>query len=351
MHSLRGRPRWLRAVLCALAALSCTPALAYAQDNAAQLEARSAYAAGVEAYGNAEYERARSQFALAESKFPSPNIELMLARSLVKLDKLVEAHRMLSLARDNAGQTPKYANAASAARDELAELDKRVAVLHLRVAAPRGDETLRVNGEQLAPLAWANPIVVAPGKVSVELARPGAPSELKQLSLAPGDSANVELALKPAPAAAPAPTPPASAATPPRLAKSTLRPEVPPPAAATPTARPAAESGGRGRQLRGFSYALAGVGVVGISAFAVFGSMSHSQFNKLEAGCPDATRCDPALRDDATRGQTYQTLANVALVAGAAALTTAVTLWLVSLPEERAQVVITPGSVRLSGSF
>jgi hypothetical protein len=108
---------------------------------------------------------------------------------------------------------------------------------------------------------------------------------------------------------------------------------------------------GRGQQLRGFSYALAGVGVVGLGAFAVFGTMSHGQFAKLEAGCPETDRCDPRLRDNATRGQTFQTLANVALVAGAAALTTAVTLWLVSLPEERAEVAITASSVQLRGSF
>jgi hypothetical protein len=340
----------LPVLLCALAALTCAPAALQAQDGSAQAEARTAYAAGVEAFGSANYERAHKQFSLAESKFPSPNIELMLARSLIKLDKLVEAHRMLSVARDNAGQTPKYANAASAARDELAELDKRLAVLHLHVAAARGDETVSINGEQLAPLAWASPIIVAPGTLRVELTRPGAPSELKQLSLAPGASATLELKIRPTasalvPMSAPAP-----------LVQQKRRPEAPAPSAATAPAvaaatAPAASGGGRNRQLRGFSYALAGVGVLGISSFAIFGTMSHSQFAKLEAGCPESTRCDPALRDNATRGQTYQTLANVALVAGAAAATTAVTLWLVSLPEERAELAVTPGSVQLRGSF
>ena len=353
----RLRSSALVALACVLAALIDAPTALLAQDNATQVEARAAYAAGVEAYAGGDYERAHSQFALAESKFPSPNIELMLARSLAKLGKLVEAHRTFTLARDNAGQTPKYANAAAAARDELAELDKRLAVLHLRVAAPRGDETVRINEEELAPLAWANPIVVAPGRLRVELSRPGAPSELKQLTVFAGSTATVELTSKP-PAKA-SPSAPAVAPAPVAVAAQTPRPEAPAadvkPASEAPTPppspEPAAESGGRGRQLRGFSYALAGVGVIGISTFAVFGAMSHSQFSKLEAGCPETTRCDPALRDSATRGQTYQTLANVALVAGAAALTTAVTLWLVSLPEERAQVAITPGSVHLRGSF
>jgi hypothetical protein len=199
--------------------------------------------------------------------------------------------------------------------------------------------------------------VVAPGRLRVELSRPGAPSELRQLTVFAGSTATVELTSKLP--SKPSAIPPATAPAPIAVGSQTPRLQAPVPAvkpapeAPSPTSSPVpdAQSGGRGRQLRGFSYALAGVGVIGISTFAVFGSMSHSQFAKLEAGCPEATRCDPALRDTATRGQTFQTLANVALVAGAAALTTAVTLWLVSLPEERAQVVIGPGSVHLRGSF
>ena len=350
----------LRRLLALLAlgslALLAAPAALRAEESAAQAEARAAYAAGVEAFGAGEYERAHSQFTLAESKFPSPNIELMLGRSLLKLEKLVEAHRMLTLARDNAGQVPKYANAASAARDELAELEKRLASLRVRVGAPQGDETLHVGGELLPPIAWANPIIVPPGKVRIELARPGVPAEVKELSLAAGSSTTLELRLKaPAVASKPAPAPqPVAAPAPKPAAVLATRPAARSEAPALSPARasePAAHGGGRGRQLRGFSYALAGVGVLGIGTFGVFGAMSHSQFAKLEAGCPEPTRCDPRLRDSATRGQTYQTLANVALVAGAAALTTAVTLWLVSLPEERAEIAITPSSVQLRGSF
>lgn len=330
----------------ALLALASVPRTLHAQDEAAQAEARGAYAAGVEAFGSADYARAQAQFTLAESKFPSPNIELMLGRSLVKLDRLLEAHRMLTQARDNAGQVPKYANAASAARDELAELEKRLSVLRVRVIAPHGDETLQVNGELLAPIAWASPIVVAPGKVRLALARPGTAPEVKELVVAPGSTASLELRLR----AAPAPEPVQETAVATRPAAVEAAPEAPvAPAGVTPL--PAAPPHPRGQQLRGFSYALAGVGVVGLGAFAVFGTMSHGQFAKLEAGCPEAERCDPHLRDSATRGQTYQTLANVALVAGAAALTTAVTLWLVSLPEERAEVAITASSVQLRGSF
>jgi len=334
------------ALLCVLAALTCAPGVLRAQADGAQAEARTAYTSGVEAYGSADYERARKQFSVAESRFPSPNIELMLGRSLARLERLLEAHRMLTQARDNAGQVPKYAAAATAARDELSELEKRLAVLHVRVIAPHGDETLLINGERMAPIAWASPMVVSSGKVRLELSRPGVPAEVKELVVTPGGSASLELRL-----AAVDTLEPAAIAAPPGARAEARAPavqETPQPGAESALAAPA---GGRGRQLRGFSYALAGVGVVGLGTFAVLGAMSHGQFSQLEAGCPDASRCDPRLRDNATRGQTYQTLANVALVAGAAALTTGVTLWLVSLPEERAQVAITASSVQLSGSF
>ena len=46
--------------------------------------ARAAYARGVDAYTSENYALAREQFTLAERAFPSPNIELMLGRSLMK---------------------------------------------------------------------------------------------------------------------------------------------------------------------------------------------------------------------------------------------------------------------------
>ena len=103
--------------------------------------------------------------------------------------------------------------------------------------------------------------------------------------------------------------------------------------------------------LRGFGYALVGVGAVGLAAFGVLGAMSQAQFSTLEDVCPDANMCDAKYRVHADHGQTYQTLANIALVAGAATLTTGVTLWIVSLPDERATVAGSPSSVELRGRF
>ena len=63
------------------------------------------------------------------------------------------------------------------------------------------------------------------------------------------------------------------------------------------------------------------------------------------------TACSGNLRDHATRGQTYQTLANVSLGIGLSALAAGVVLWVVGLPGERNRVALTARGVQLSGAF
>ena len=76
-----------------------------------QEAARAAYGRGVDAYSAENYKLAHEQFSLAEEAFASPNIELMLGRSLMKLGRWIEARTMLQ--RAVAGSTtPKYANTA-----------------------------------------------------------------------------------------------------------------------------------------------------------------------------------------------------------------------------------------------
>jgi hypothetical protein len=316
---------------------SAAPLQAQSQD--AQAEARAAYTAGVDAFGRGENEKARDLFAQAEAKFASPNIELMLGRALMKLERNVEAHHVLTRALRTSRESPKYTSAGAAAHDELQELEKRVAIVRLRIASERGDETLLVNGAQLDRSEWTEPFAVEPGLVRVELSRPDAPPGAQQVELAAGSA--VTLALKLPAAAAPAASEP--------LEHEPIKPASRDAHAKT---RSPAHPAHRSRSdLRGFGYALVGVGAVGLAAFGVLGAMSQAQFSALEDACPDANVCPSKYRAHADRGQTYQTLANIALVAGAATLTTGVTLWIVSLPEERATIAFTPSSVELRGRF
>jgi hypothetical protein len=83
----------------------------------------------------------------------------------------------------------------------------------------------------------------------------------------------------------------------------------------------------------------------------VFGALSHAQYARLERACPNAESCPSTYREYATRGKTYQTVANIALAAGAAVLATGITLWLVTLPDEHTTIAVTPSSLQLRRSF
>jgi hypothetical protein len=140
--------------------------------------------------------------------------------------------------------------------------------------------------------------------------------------------------------AAPVP-PPSAAAVPTPKARDTIEPQP-------PRRQREAESND---QLRPLSYGAVGVGAAGMVAFGVLGAMSHAQYDRLARACPGSQPCDPALAQDATRGRTYQTIANVSLAIGVAALTAGVVLWLVSLPGERATLALKPGGAELAGRF
>jgi hypothetical protein len=128
-----------------------------------------------------------------------------------------------------------------------------------------------------------------------------------------------------------------------------VEPEVPPTAAAV--AAPPASVTARAPELRPLSYAAAGIGGAGIVTFGVLGALSNAQFAKLDEGCPTRSQCSSALKANADRGQTYQTLANVSLGIGVAALAAGVVLWVLALPDEHAQLTLTPHSVQLTGAF
>ncbi|MEY4579947.1 MAG: hypothetical protein RL701_4650 [Pseudomonadota bacterium] len=306
-----------------------------------QAAARAAYAAGIAAYARGDNEHARQHFEAAEARYPSPNIELMLGRALARLEAYQQAHRLWTRALRGAGNLAKYASTASAARAELETLERNLAILRVRTEDLRGDESLHVNGQPVAQADWTEPLVVEPGDVRIEWSRTGEPPQLQQLELARGSAVSVTL------------NPPALTATAEKPALKIVqraaphRAPKPPLTAATTTAAVA----GAADPLHGVGLALTSVGVAGLAAFGIFGALSHGQYARLDRACPNPESCPTTYRDYATRGKTNQTVANIALAAGAAVLATGVTLWVVSLPEERATLALTPGSVQLRGTF
>jgi hypothetical protein len=119
------------------------------------------------------------------------------------------------------------------------------------------------------------------------------------------------IAVATAPSAAPTPAP-ASEAPPQPISEL--------PASTEPSAQAQRAPSASSHSLRPVSYIVAGVGVAGLAAFGILGTLSDKEFSRLQSACPNGKGCDPGYRDNATRGQTYQTIANVSLGVGAAAL-------------------------------
>jgi hypothetical protein len=317
-----------------MAAGAAAPPQCRAQDaapeNTPQTSARAAYARGVEAFSQQRFEQAHEHFALAEQLYPSPNIELMLGRTLAELGRLSAARRQLKKAQAGAS-SPKYAGTAVLAEQELREVESRLGHLEIIISDARGDESVRINGELLEAGAWRTPLQLDPGEIEVELSRSGAPPTTEKVHLEAGATAQLTLRATP-----PAPQRELPSNTPRKPISSHTR--------AITSDLP------RSHKLRGVSYALGGVAAASLVGFGIFGAFSHARYSKLEELCPDPTTCDPSYRWLATSGRTYQTLANVTLVASGVMLTGAVTTWILSL-DGQSDIAVGANSVQLRGRF
>jgi tetratricopeptide (TPR) repeat protein len=306
-----------------------------AQPPEPEAAARKAYAAGVAAFQSGDNAAAYDHLAIADRTFSSPNIKLMLGRTLARLGKRSEAYHVFNDALTAAGDAPRYETTARALRDELRELEKQLAIVRILVDDPGKTAQLRIDDHTIERELWAEPLALEPGSVHVELTDATGRRDAHQLELSAGSSLALAMRIpERVPSAEAAPLPAPQAAT---TAETAVPADAP-----------------SSHQLRPVSYVVAGFGIAGLAAFGVLGAMSQDQFSKLESACPNPKQCDARYRDNATRGQTYQTAANISLGVGAAALATGIVLWLVSFPKEmpvQSSLAITPHSVQWTGSF
>jgi hypothetical protein len=326
---------FLAAVVCAAGApAAAQPTLAQADESQTE-RARVSFQAGKTAFEEGRYDQALEHFTAADAAVASPNAKLMAARSLAQLGRLAEAFRLLTaLIREaESWGDGRYARAAQAAAEEQVALKPRIVMLSVEVRDPTGDATLTVAGRELPRSAWVEPIAIDPGAFEVVLTGRAGQRDSHRLTLAPGVAATLELAIE------------ADATTP------SPQPAPPPPAPASPPPSARADSAGGTSSLRTWGYVVGAVGVAGIAAFATFGALSNGELAELEQGCPERTACTASLRETADRGSTYQTVANVSLAVGVAALGTGVTLWVLGAPEDSVELTVAPAALRLRGTF
>lgn len=323
--------------LVAAAAIGCSASAQPAAAEGPEQAAREAYAAGLEEFSRDAYAEAARSFATADGLAKSPNTKLMLGRCLRSLGQLPEAYRALRDSVRLAEQDPaRYEHTAEAARTELDELRDLLGQLTVYVHSAPSFALLHVDGLPIPSSEWRTPLPVRAGTVHVSLETGPGVIERRSVEIGAGQAESLVIGA-------------------PSQAGPVFEKPARPPAleAAAPILQPAAaESGATG--LRTAGYVAGGIGVVGLLAFGVLGSLSTAAFHELEAGCPNKSGCDPSLRSTAERGELQQTAANISLVVGLGALTTGAVLFVLGTPaDESSQLSLRagPASARVQGAF
>jgi hypothetical protein len=256
-----------------------------------KLEATQAYKAGVDALAK-DPAAALAKFQESYGVVASPNTHLMIVRALTAserwLDAYHEAEVALEEAQAAAAKEDKYQTAVDGIEGELESIRSHIAFVSVKGDLPE-DATLQIAGAEIDADARQRPVAVAPGAVVVVVSR-STGGITKTVQAAAGRTVEVNLS-EPKPVAAPPPAP-----------------KAPP---------PEPEGGYSGPDRRILAMAAGGVGVLGFVGFGAFGLLANGQFSRLEKGCrPDPEFCNPKLESQASRGRTYQAVANAGLAIG-----------------------------------
>lgn len=306
--------------------------------------AQKAFQKGIKAAKAKKHDEALAAFKESYGAVASPNSHLMIARELAELGRHEEAWseyaKTISEAEAAAQADPKYADTATSAKTEQADLKTKLGFLRLTVTGAGPGSRVTVRGREIAQADWSQPIAVAPGSVRVELVSNDGKETVKEVDAAAGSE--VAVALSPA-TASPAAGPGSGSGE--------------------ASAKLEASTSGGGPSLRTWAYVAGGVGVAGLATFGIFGAMNNAKHSKLEDECKDGV-CPSDLEEERDTGKTYQTVANVGLIVGVVGLGAGTALYLMSgkkaektatAPKRRGPRVESVGvgyrSVLVAGSF
>lgn len=319
--------------------LIAVPALA--QSSADKAGARAAANAGADAYDAGKFEKSLDLFTRAESIIHSPIHELYIARSLIQLNRLVEARELLLKIR-RAGESDR---ATAGAEEELQRLEPRLSRLNLHLEGTDAAPTsVQIDGREvnLALLGIAQPI--DPGDHRVKVLYKGTEKELG-FTVTEGETKEVVVDLSGV------------------VGESQVGPVSPPAEEQAPEATPTedvqpADSAARGQPIG--AYVALGVGVVGIgvgTGFALSAGASAKNANQLCEEIDErtgASNCSGRTAEEQSDVENFEnkhksskTVSIVGFAVGGAAIATGATLlWLhlrgAKKEQARSQVHIEP---------
>jgi hypothetical protein len=292
------------------------------------------YLLGKRALEAKRFDEALDHFKKSYATVKSPNSHFMVARALREKGRNGEAYDEAKGAiqeAESAADKKKYAETADAARQLVVELEKDVAFVSLSVDAPE-ESTLHIGDRDIDRSNWNGRVAVDPGTHTVVLETPNKRYE-REIQTTAGEETSLSL------------PPPPEAATP---AEPSATGEV---SGEAEVAADGATSDG----LRTASFVSFGLGAIGGIVFGVFGGLALSTFNDLDEQCPNKV-CSSSQQEEADRGNSYQTAANVGLVVGIVGITAGVGLLIASFvvddgDEEEsnsARLLVTPRGIGVS---
>ncbi len=298
-----------RAAFVIVAAIAwLTPSVAGAQpSDADRVTARALAREGYEAQKHAHYELAADRFQRAEALVHAPTLLLGLARALVGLGKLVEAHEAYErIVREPLEPTAPaaFTKAVEDAKREAPVLAERLAWVTLDVHGPAAPEVY-LDDVLVPAAALGIKRACNPGHHTVKASATGfAPME-RVLAAEEGTTQTLSLSMipvvEPVSEAAPHVEPVADTSAAPAASPSSFRTT--------------------------FAIGALGVGVAGLALGGVTGVLALAKHASLSKDCPDG-HCLP---DKSSDVDAYRTLANVstiATIAGVAGAATGITLLL-----------------------
>jgi hypothetical protein len=328
-------------------------------------DARDAYSAGLAAFARSDYRGAAREFTRAIGMSASPNAKLMLGRCLRQLQQLPDAYRVLSsIVKPAEKPDPRYAKTRAAAEDELRVLRTQVGILTVYVRARDTSARLHVNAQPVAPVDWNSPIGVQPGIVRISLETAPGEIERREVEIIAGQRTSVVIGVpedlgESLDADASSVKSIASKGTRPMARGEAVEAPAPDTAHYPPRTGPSG--------LRIASYMAVGTSAASFIAFGILGTLSATNYAKLEDGCPNQRACEADLSSIAARGHTQQILANVALAIGATTFAAGAAMFIMSQPGDkneerpipsarrgtapRAALAITPGGIALRGEL
>lgn len=325
-RSLRGAVSLLVAastILPALGGVAITPAHA-APSAADRAQARKLAGEAMDLYAAGDYPAAYEKFAAADELVPAPTLELRMARSLDKMDRLQEAatfyRKVIAFELDRFA--PKvHRQARKQAVPELAALLEQVPKVVVTVEGPEASEAeVTMGGEAFPRESLGEEIPLDPGVYRFE-ARQGERVVSETVDLARGTTERVALAL-------------------PMLPEPDEQDQPPTPMSDERATDPMVIAG----------WTAIGVGGLGLIVGGATGIAMLAKEGGLEDRCPDR-QCPPSEHDAARAFDRLRVTTTVGLIVAGVGGAAGATLLLLApgLGEEGDAVAVTPFVSPLGG--